>query len=93
MDNVLGSARTGLIFTRIWEGTQLDGLTQTGQIKQDIRYHVQSCWVPAAGKVIMAREHAGHQVVSVALCISLYVLYILLISIVIVTVCFICCFC
>ena len=49
MDNVLGSARTVLIFTRIQEGTQSGRLTQPDQTKQDIRYHVLSCWVPGEG--------------------------------------------
>jgi len=43
---VLGSARTGLVFTRSQEGTQPGGLTQPGQTEQGIRYHVPSCWVP-----------------------------------------------
>ena len=42
---VLGSARTGLIFTRSQEGTQPGGLTQPGQTEQGIPYHVPSCWV------------------------------------------------
>ena len=46
MSSVLGSARTGLIFTRIQEGTQLGGLTQSGQTQQGTPYHVPSCWVP-----------------------------------------------
>ena len=41
----------------------------------------------AGGKVIMAREPAGHQAVTAALCILLFVLYVLLISIVVVSVC------
>jgi len=45
---VLGSAKTGLIFTRIQEGAQLGGLTQSqpGQTEPGIPYHVPSCWVP-----------------------------------------------
>jgi len=48
---VLGSARTGLIFTRIQEGAQPGGLTQPqpGQTEQGIPYHVPSCWVPLGG--------------------------------------------
>ena len=42
---VLGSARIGLIFTRSQEGTQPGWLTQTGQTKQGIQYHVLSCSV------------------------------------------------
>jgi len=34
---VLGSARTGFIFTRSREETQPGGLTQTGQTKQGIQ--------------------------------------------------------
>jgi len=47
--SVLGSARTGLIFTRIQEETQPGGLTQPGQTEPGIPYHVPSCWVPAGG--------------------------------------------
>jgi len=48
---VLGSARTGLIFTRIQEGAQPGGLTQPqpGQTEQGIPYHVPSCWVLVGG--------------------------------------------
>jgi len=48
MAYVLGSARTGLIFTRLQEGAQPDGLTQPqpGQTEPGIPYHVPSCWVP-----------------------------------------------
>jgi len=46
MENVLGSARTELIFTRSQEGTQVGRLTQTVQTKQGVWYHVLSCWVP-----------------------------------------------
>jgi len=48
---VLGLARTGLIFTRIQEGAQLDGLTQPppGQTEQGIPYHVPSCWALVGG--------------------------------------------
>ena len=49
MDNVLGSARIGLIFTRIQEGAQPGGLTPPGQTEQGIPYHVPSCWVPVRG--------------------------------------------
>ena len=37
MDNVLGLARAGLIFTRIQEGTQPGGLTPPGQTEQGIK--------------------------------------------------------
>jgi len=43
---VLGSARTGLIFIGIQEGTQLGGLTPPGQTEPGIPYHVPSCGVP-----------------------------------------------
>jgi len=46
---VLGSARTGLIFTRSQEGTQPGGLTQIGQTKQGNQYRVQSRWVLSGG--------------------------------------------
>jgi len=46
---VLGLARTGLIFTRIQEGTQPGGLTPPGQTEQGIPYHVPSCGVPVGG--------------------------------------------
>jgi len=46
---VLGSARTGLIFTRIEEGTQPSGLTPPGQTEPGIPYHVSSCWVLVGG--------------------------------------------
>ena len=39
MDNVLGSARTGLIFTRIQEGSQLGGLTLPNLVKQSRVFH------------------------------------------------------
>ena len=47
--NVLGLARTGLIFIKSQEGTQRGGLTQPGQTEQGIRYHGLSCWVPMWG--------------------------------------------
>ena len=49
MDDVLGLGRTGLIFTRIQEGTQPGWLTQPGQTEQGIPYHVLSCWVLVGG--------------------------------------------
>jgi len=48
---VLGLVRTGLSFTRSQEGTQLGGLTQTGQTEQGIWYHVPSCWVLSGGEL------------------------------------------
>jgi len=46
---VLDSARTGLIFTGIQEGTQPSGLTPPGQTEQGIPYHVPSCCVLVGG--------------------------------------------
>jgi len=46
---VLGSARTGLIITRIQEGAQPGGLTPPGQTEQGIPYHGPSCWVLVEG--------------------------------------------
>jgi len=43
VDNVLGLARTGLIFTRIQEGTQPGGLTQTHLAKQSRVFHTMYC--------------------------------------------------
>ena len=48
---VLGSARTGLIFTRIQEGAQPGELTPPGQTEPGIPYHVPSCWVPVGGEL------------------------------------------
>jgi len=45
-DGVLGSARTGLVFTRSQEGTDPGGLTQPGQTEQGILYRVPPCWGP-----------------------------------------------
>jgi len=63
-EGVLGSARTGLIFTRIQEGAQPGGLAQPqpGQTEPGIPYHVPSCWVPVgewrrSGNSLVAREH------------------------------------
>ena len=55
---VLGSARTGLIFTRIQEGAQPGGLTQPQrrQTEPGIPYHVPSCWVPVGGR----ERHGGN---------------------------------
>jgi len=51
VDNVLGLARTGLIFTSIREGAQPGGLTQSqpGQTELGIPYHVLSCGVLVGG--------------------------------------------
>ena len=87
---VLGLARTGLIFTRSQERTQLGWLTENGQIKQGVRYHVPPCWVPA-GELIRTEVNRAWGAVRVALCIHCFILYILLISIVVVTVFILCC--
>ena len=50
---VLGSARTGLIFTGLQEGTKLGGLTPPGQTEQGIPYHVPSCWVMVGGSGVV----------------------------------------
>jgi len=53
---VLGSARTGLIFTRSQEGTQPGRLTQPGQTEQGIPYHVLPCWVLVGGRWAAERQ-------------------------------------
>ena len=59
MDDVLGLARTGLIFTGLQEGAQLGGwgLTPPGQTEPGIPYHVTSRWVPVGG---MAQRELTH---------------------------------
>ena len=52
---VLGSARTELIFTRNQEETQPGRLTETGQTKQGIKYHVLLCRIPV-GELGRGRE-------------------------------------
>jgi len=54
--SVLGSDRTGLIFTRSQERTQPGGLNQPGQTEQGTPYHVLSCWVLAGGSWAEASE-------------------------------------
>jgi len=49
VDNVLGLARTGLIFTGLQEGAQLGRLTPPGQTEPGIPYHVPSRWVLVGG--------------------------------------------
>ena len=63
---VLGSARTGLIFTRIQDGTHLGGLTQPGQTEQGIPYHVPSCWVPIRGKLGGGKAVTAQECMQVA---------------------------
>jgi len=92
VDNVLGLARTGLIFTGIQEGTQPGGVTPPGQIEHGIPYHVPSCWVPVGGSwaagTLAARERAA---AGAALWVVRFVLCFLLICIVVVPVPFVCC--
>ena len=76
-ENVLGSSRTGLIFTRSQEGTQPGELTQPGQTEQGIPYHVSSCWVlvggsRAAGTLSLLWSVRQRQSVRVALCVLLF---------------------
>ena len=47
--NVLGLARTGLIFIRLQEGAQPGGLTPPGQTEPGVPHHVPSRWVLAGG--------------------------------------------
>jgi len=102
VDNILGSARTGLIFTRIQEGAQLGGLAQPqpGQTEEDIPYHVLSCWVPVGGggwrdgNSLAARERAAPVLFGRAgLWLVWFVSCFLLICIVIVPVLFCLLFC
>jgi len=97
VDNVLGSARTGLIFTRIQERAQLGGLTQPqpGQTEPGIPYHVPSYWVPV-GRGGTAGTHwrlggVGAGPVREREQLSGFMLCILLICIVVVPVPFVCC--
>jgi len=92
----LGLARTGLIFTRIQEGTQPVGLTQAGQTEQGIPYNVPSCRVAAGGERSGRKSAAarGRVVAVVGESGSLFcwfVLCVLLICIVVVPVPFVCC--
>jgi len=62
--DILGSDRTGLVFTRSQEGTQPGGLTQADQTEQGILYQVPSCFVPVEGELggrnsLAAREHTA----------------------------------
>jgi len=62
---VLGSARTGLIFTGLQEGAQLGGLTQPNLAKQSRVFHTMCrhagfWWGGAAGRELTrAREHSA----------------------------------
>jgi len=65
-NSVLASARTGLIFIRIQEGTQPGGLTQPGQTEQGIPYHVLSCCVLAGGELGGGNSVVAWKCVAVA---------------------------
>jgi len=92
---VLGSARTGLIFTGIQEGTPPGGLTPPGQTEQGILYHVPSCWVPegmsGAEGTLSRLGSARRQSGRAAFCVVWFVLCFLLTCIIVVTVPFVCC--
>ena len=71
---VLGSAGTGLFFTRSQEGTQRGQLTQTGQTNGSIQCHGTSCSVQRGGSWLGEgnccwEEHAGHWVVRELPCV------------------------
>jgi len=93
--HVLGSARTGLIFTGIQEGTQPGGLTPPGQTEQGMPYHVPSCWVPVGGSwaagTLSWLGSTEWRPVRAALWVVRFVLCFPLICIVVVTVPFVCC--
>jgi len=98
VDNVLGSARTGLIFTRIQEGAQPGGLTQPhpGQSEPGIPYHVPSGWVLVGGarrggNSLAAGEGSAAVRSRRAVLFCWFVLYIPLFCIVVVAVPFVCC--
>jgi len=98
MTFVLGSARTGLIFTRIHEGTQPGRLTRPGQTEQGIPYHVPPCCVLGGGSwAAGSQSRLGsvwrRRAVRVTICVLqfCFVFYILLIGIIVVTVPFFCC--
>jgi len=94
---VLGSDRTGLIFTGIQEAAQPGGLTQPGQREPGIPYYVPSCWVPVGGELgsrhSLAAQERAEPVRSrrAALWIVWFMLCFLLIYIVFVAVPFVCC--
>jgi len=96
VDNVLGSVRTGLIFTGLQEGAQPGGLTPPGQTEQDIPYHVPSCWVPVgesrgAGTLSRLWSEQRRRFGRAALWVVQFVLCFLLICIIVVTVPFVYC--
>ena len=97
MVNFLGSARTGLIFTGLQEGTQPGGLTPPGQTEPGIPYHVPPCWVLVGGSwaagthsrlgSMRLRSGPGES----ALWVVRFVLSFPLICIIVVPVPFVCC--
>jgi len=98
--SVLGSTRTGLIFTGIQEGTQPVGLTPPGQTEPGITYHVPHAgfrW-GGAGRRELCRGWGGHSGGAVRESGSVlwalfcgFVLCIPLFCIVVVIVPFVCC--
>jgi len=95
VDNVLGLARTGLIFTRIQEGAQPGGLTPPGQTEPGIPYRVPSYWVPVGGSwavgTLSRLGRARRRSWRAALCVVQFVLCFLLICTIVVTVPLVCC--
>jgi len=97
LNNVLGLARTGLIFTRIQEGAQLGRLAQPqpGQTEPGIPYHVPSCWVLVGGSGTAGTHSqlgsSRRRSWRAALWVMQFVLCFLLICIVVVAVPFGCC--
>jgi len=90
---VLGSARTGLIFTGIQEGAQTGRLTPPGQTEQSIPYHAGFRWGERDDGNSLATQERMTQVRSgtAALWVMRFVLCFLLICIVVVPVPFVCC--
>jgi len=93
--SVLGSTRTGLIFTGIQEGAQPGGLTQPGQTEPGIPYHVPSCWVLVGGSgaagTLSRLGSVRQRSRRAALWVVRFVLCFPLICIVVVPVPFVCC--
>ena len=54
--HVLGSSRTGLIFTGLQEGAQPGGLTPPGQTEPGIPHHMPSRWVPVGGSQVAGTQ-------------------------------------
>ena len=92
---VLGSARTGLIFTGLQEGAQPGRLTPPGQKEPGIPYHVPSRWVPVEGSwaagTLSRLGSTPRQSWRVALWVMRFLLCFPLICIVVVAVPSVCC--